>query len=51
MCAHPDSWIALPQKVKDSVERLKQNGFYNRWRREFGAKAWSLLEAQRGPLP
>jgi TRAP-type C4-dicarboxylate transport system substrate-binding protein len=92
MCAHPDSWNALPQKVKDSVdrnakkyvalfredmvkanaeaagrlksrlvfneadtstfvERLKQNGFYNRWRREFGAKAWSLLETQRGPLP
>ena len=92
MCAHPESWNALPQKVKDSVERnakkyvalfredmvkanaeaaerlksrlvfnqadtstfverLKQNGFYNRWRREFGEKAWFLLEAQRGPLP
>ncbi len=92
MCAHPDSWNALPATVKGSVERnakkyvalfredmvkanalaagrlrsrlvfneadtstfverLKQNGFYNRWRREFGAEAWSLLETQRGPLP
>jgi TRAP-type C4-dicarboxylate transport system substrate-binding protein len=33
------------------VERLKQNGFYARWRKEFGEKAWALLEAQRGPLP
>jgi len=92
MCAHPDSWNALPEDVKESVERnakkhvalfrqdmvkanadagerlksrlefneadtttfverLKQNGFYDRWRREFGEKAWTLLEAQRGPLP
>jgi TRAP-type C4-dicarboxylate transport system substrate-binding protein len=33
------------------VERLKQSGFYARWRREFGEKAWGLLEAKRGPLP
>ena len=92
MCAHPDSWNALPEDVKESVERnakkhvalfrqdmvkanadacerlksrlefnaadtttfverLKQNGFYDRWRTEFGEKAWTLLEAQRGPLP
>lgn len=92
MCAHPDSWNALPQNVRDCVERnakkyvalfradmvkaneeaaerlksrlvfniadistfverLKQNGFYQRWRKEFGEKAWTLLEAQRGPLP
>lgn len=33
------------------VDRLKANGFYQRWRKEFGEKAWTLLEAQRGPLP
>jgi len=34
------------------VARLRESGFYARWRREFGEKAWSLLETQRGrPLP
>jgi TRAP-type C4-dicarboxylate transport system substrate-binding protein len=30
------------------VERLKQSGFYKRWRTEFGERAWTLLEAKRG---
>ena len=30
------------------VERLKQNGFYNRKRKEFGEQAWTLLENARG---
>ena len=92
MCAHPDSWNALPQNVRDNVEhnakkyvalfrddmvkanteaaerlksrlifntvdtstfveRLKKNGFYQRCRKQFGEKAWTLLESQRGPLP
>ena len=33
------------------VDRLKTSGFYRRWRKEFGEKAWTLLEAKRGPLP
>ena len=33
------------------VDRLKTSGFYQRWRKEFGEKAWTLLEAKRGPLP
>jgi len=32
------------------VERLRQNGFYARWRKEFGEKAWRLLEQKRGRL-
>jgi TRAP-type C4-dicarboxylate transport system substrate-binding protein len=30
------------------VERLKQSGFYKRWRTEFGERAWTLLEEKRG---
>lgn len=45
VCAHDEA------DTSTFVERLRQSGFYNRWRREFGEKAWSLLEAQRGPLP
>lgn len=30
--------------------RRRLDDFYVRWKREFGAKAWSLLEAQTGPL-
>jgi len=89
MCAHPDSWNALPQNMRESVERnakryvmlfredmeranaeaaerlksrlifnvadtstfverLKQNGFYSRKRKEFGEQAWTLLENARG---
>ncbi len=34
------------------VARLKDSGFYQRWRKEFGEKAWTLLEQKRGrPLP
>ena len=34
------------------VTRLQENGFYARWRREFGDKAWTLLEQKRRrPLP
>ena len=33
------------------VDRLKTSGFYRRWRKEFGEKAWTLLEAKRGPIP
>jgi TRAP-type C4-dicarboxylate transport system substrate-binding protein len=34
------------------VERLKESGFYQRWRKEFGERAWTLLEQKRGrPLP
>lgn len=33
------------------VEQLKKNGFYQRCRKQFGEKAWTLLESQRGPLP
>ncbi len=92
MCAHPDSWNALPANVRESVERnakkyvmlfradmekanaeaaerlksklifnqadtstfverLRQNGFYGRWRKEFGEKAWSVLESARGAYP
>jgi len=91
MCAHPDSWKALPSEVQRVVERnmtkyallfrddmlreniaackrleprlkfnttdvstfvqkLRDDGFYKRWRSEFGTKAWDLLESQRGPL-
>ena len=91
MCAHPDSWNALPADVQSIVQRnmtkyamlfredmlreniaagkrlekrlafnttdvasfvqkLRDDGFYKRWRSEFGEKAWSLLENQRGPL-
>jgi TRAP-type transport system periplasmic protein len=89
MCAHPDSWNALPADVRASLDRnmakyallyrqdllqaneaarvrlqprlqfseldtdsfrdrLRESGFYRRWRQEFGEQAWSLLEAQRG---
>lgn len=34
--------------TRSFVERLKDNGFYPRWRKEFGEAAWSLLETQRG---
>jgi TRAP-type C4-dicarboxylate transport system substrate-binding protein len=91
MCAHPDSWNALPADIQaivqrnmtqyamlfredmlreniaagkrlekrlvfnttdvaTFVEKLRDDGFYKRWRSEFGEKAWSLLENQRGPL-
>ena len=30
------------------VEKLKGNGFYDRWRKEFGETAWRLLESERG---
>ena len=30
------------------VDRLRQNGFYTRWRKEFGERAWRLLEDGRG---
>jgi len=33
------------------VDRLKTSGFYQLWRKEFGEKAWTLLETKRGPLP
>jgi TRAP-type C4-dicarboxylate transport system substrate-binding protein len=34
------------------VARLKDSGFYARWRKEFGERAWTLLEEKRGrPLP
>jgi DNA-binding ferritin-like protein (Dps family) len=36
--------------VATFVEKLRDDGFYKRWRSEFGEKAWSLLENQRGPL-
>ena len=91
MCAHQDSWNALPADVQVIVQRnltkyallfrddmlreniaagkrlekrlvvntadvatfvqkLREDGFYKRWRSEFGEKAWALLEAQRGVL-
>lgn len=33
-----------------SGARRRLADFYARWKREFGAKAWALLEAQTGPL-
>ncbi len=33
------------------VERLKENGFYDRCRERFGNEAWELLESQRGAYP
>jgi tripartite ATP-independent transporter DctP family solute receptor len=30
------------------VDRLRQSGFYTRWRKEFGERAWKLLENGRG---
>jgi tripartite ATP-independent transporter DctP family solute receptor len=30
------------------VTRLRDSGFYQRWRREFGEKAWKLFEVRRG---
>jgi TRAP-type C4-dicarboxylate transport system substrate-binding protein len=34
------------------VDRLRQSGFYTRWRKEFGERAWRLLEDGRGrPYP
>ena len=36
--------------VQSFVDRLRGNGFYRRWRAEFGERAWTLLESQRGPL-
>jgi TRAP-type C4-dicarboxylate transport system substrate-binding protein len=91
-CANAEGWRALPQDIRDAVDRnmkkyvqlyrqdmadgnaaacerlktrltfndadvstfvsrLKENGFYARWRKEFGETAWSLLEAERGPMP
>ena len=32
------------------VTRLQESGFYQRWRREFGEKAWTLFEQRRGRL-
>ena len=93
LCANPERWQALPQDVRDIVERnirkyvalfredmhrvnaearerlksrlqivdadtstfvarLIESGFYARWRKEWGEKAWRLLETQLGrPLP
>ena len=31
------------------VTRLEENGFYARWRREFGDKAWTLSRAETRP--
>lgn len=30
------------------IERLRANGWYRRWRKEFGETAWTLLETSRG---
>jgi hypothetical protein len=33
-----------------SFRRALSADFYRRWKREFGTKAWSLLEQAVGPL-
>ena len=33
-----------------SFRRMLGGGFYQRWKTQFGNTAWSLLEAEIGPL-
>ena len=35
---------------KSFRDKLSASGFYNRWKEEFGTRAWTLLEQSAGPL-